>query len=77
MHISWIVFGDPSWKDYELKLEARKTGGTEGFLVLFEHGDVTTSPELRAAVELAATEPAAAQAHLERWLGGRTEFIKA
>ncbi|MBK9116715.1 MAG: ATP-dependent DNA helicase RecG [Betaproteobacteria bacterium] len=30
-----------------------------------------------AAVELAATEPAAAQAHLERWLGGRTEFIKA
>jgi len=30
-----------------------------------------------AAVELAAKEPAAAQAHLDRWLGGRAEFIKA
>src|SRR4029453_18989436 len=29
------------------------------------------------ADELLAREPAAAQAHLERWLGGRTEFIKA
>ena len=25
----------------------------------------------------AAKDPAAAQAHLERWLGGRAEFIKA
>jgi ATP-dependent DNA helicase RecG len=30
-----------------------------------------------AAEELLAREPAAAQAHLERWLGGRAEFIKA
>jgi ATP-dependent DNA helicase RecG len=30
-----------------------------------------------AAEELLAREPAAAQAHLARWLGGRAEFIKA
>ena len=30
-----------------------------------------------AATELLDKEPAAAQAHLERWLGGKAEFIKA
>jgi ATP-dependent DNA helicase RecG len=30
-----------------------------------------------AAEELLAREPAAAAAHLERWLGGRAEFIRA
>ena len=30
-----------------------------------------------AANELLEKEPAAAQAHLERWLGGKAEFIKA
>jgi ATP-dependent DNA helicase RecG len=30
-----------------------------------------------AAAELLEKEPAAAAAHLERWLGGRQEFIKA
>ncbi len=29
------MFGDSSWTDYEYTLEARKTGGAEGFLVLF------------------------------------------
>ena len=29
------VLGDPDWTDYEFTLEAKKTGGTEGFLVLF------------------------------------------
>ena len=30
-----LVFGDGKWKDYEFTLEARKTGGQEGFLILF------------------------------------------
>ncbi|HEY3863815.1 MAG TPA: alpha-L-arabinofuranosidase C-terminal domain-containing protein [Verrucomicrobiae bacterium] len=30
------VTGDPSWKDYTLTLRARKLGGSEGFLILFE-----------------------------------------
>ena len=30
-----------------------------------------------AAQELLDGEPAAAEAHLERWLGGREEFFKA
>jgi ATP-dependent DNA helicase RecG len=30
-----------------------------------------------AAIELLQKDPAAAAAHLERWLGGRAEFIKA
>lgn len=29
------TFGDPDWTDYELSLQARKTGGSEGFLILF------------------------------------------
>lgn len=29
-----LVFGKPTWTDYELTLEARKTGGDEGFLIL-------------------------------------------
>ncbi len=30
-----LVFGDPAWTDYEFTLEAQKTGGSEGFLILF------------------------------------------
>ena len=30
-----ITFGDPNWQDYEYTLEAKKTGGQEGFLILF------------------------------------------
>lgn len=30
-----LVFGDREWTDYEYTLEAQKTGGSEGFLVLF------------------------------------------
>jgi alpha-L-arabinofuranosidase len=29
-----LTFGDPAWTDYEFTLEALKTGGQEGFLVL-------------------------------------------
>ena len=36
-----LMFGDPSWTDYELQCEARKTGGAEGFLLLVR----STSPE--------------------------------
>ncbi|MCX5683015.1 MAG: DUF1080 domain-containing protein, partial [Planctomycetota bacterium] len=30
-----LTFGDATWKDYEYTLEACKTGGSEGFLILF------------------------------------------
>ncbi len=30
-----LVFGDKNWSDYEFSLEAQKTGGSEGFLILF------------------------------------------
>ncbi|MCL2349363.1 MAG: DUF1080 domain-containing protein, partial [Planctomycetaceae bacterium] len=30
-----LTFGDTNWSDYEYTLEAQKTGGAEGFLVLF------------------------------------------
>ncbi len=30
-----LIFGDESWADYEYTLEAQKTGGAEGFLILF------------------------------------------
>jgi len=30
-----LTFGDPSWTDYQFTFEAIKTGGAEGFLVLF------------------------------------------
>ncbi|MFO0927235.1 MAG: alpha-L-arabinofuranosidase C-terminal domain-containing protein [Gemmataceae bacterium] len=29
-----LLFGDPRWTDYEFTVEARKTGGDEGFLIL-------------------------------------------
>jgi alpha-N-arabinofuranosidase len=34
-----FVFGDNSWKNYELSLQALKEGGAEGFLVLFRAKD--------------------------------------
>jgi alpha-L-arabinofuranosidase len=34
------VIGDSSWKDYTLTLQARKLGGEEGFLILFETVDL-------------------------------------
>jgi len=30
-----LTFGDENWTDYEYTLEAKKTGGQEGFLILF------------------------------------------
>lgn len=30
-----LMFGETSWTDYELLLEAQKTGGSEGFLIIF------------------------------------------
>jgi alpha-N-arabinofuranosidase len=30
-----LVFGDRAWTDYEYTLEAQKTGGAEGFLIIF------------------------------------------
>ncbi|MHB8951984.1 MAG: family 16 glycoside hydrolase [Pirellulaceae bacterium] len=30
-----FTFGSPDWTDYEFTLEAQKTGGAEGFLILF------------------------------------------
>ncbi len=30
-----LTFGDPKWQNYEYTLEAKKTGGQEGFLILF------------------------------------------
>jgi alpha-L-arabinofuranosidase len=32
---SWVTTGDPAWTDYTLSVKARKTGGAEGFLILF------------------------------------------
>ena len=34
-----FVFGDPSWDDYELTLQAHKGRGAEGFLILFRASD--------------------------------------
>lgn len=34
-----LLFGDRKWRDYEFTLEAKKTGGGEGFLVLFRVTD--------------------------------------
>jgi alpha-N-arabinofuranosidase len=34
-----MEFGDPSWGDYELTLEAKKDGGNEAFLILFRASD--------------------------------------
>jgi len=30
-----LTFGDPKWTDYEFSVEAKKTSGAEGFLILF------------------------------------------
>lgn len=35
-----LLFGETSWQDYEITLQAKRLGGEEGFLVLFRaHGD--------------------------------------
>ncbi len=36
------TFGNPAWTDYEFSLEARKDGGSEGFLILFRAQDNQT-----------------------------------
>jgi alpha-N-arabinofuranosidase len=34
-----LLFGDTAWTDYECTLQAQKTGGSEGFLILFRETD--------------------------------------
>ena len=31
-----LMVGDANWNDYTLSLKARKTGGDEGFLIMFQ-----------------------------------------
>ncbi len=35
----WAITGDPKWTEYTVKLKARKTGGREGFLILWHATD--------------------------------------
>jgi alpha-L-arabinofuranosidase len=37
---TWAIAGDPTWTDYTIKLKARKTGGAEGFLILWHAKDL-------------------------------------
>jgi len=32
---TWTIIGDPKWSNYTIRLRARKLGGDEGFIVLF------------------------------------------
>lgn len=34
-----LPFGDAAWANYEISLQAQKTGGSEGFLILFRYAD--------------------------------------
>ena len=36
---TWGTVGDPTWTNYTLSLKARKTGGNEGFLILYHAVD--------------------------------------
>lgn len=36
----WATTGDPGWTDYTYSLKARKTGGSEGFIILFHVKDI-------------------------------------
>ncbi|MCA9240578.1 MAG: DUF1080 domain-containing protein, partial [Planctomycetales bacterium] len=34
-----FLFGDPTWQDYEITLQARKVRGSEGFMIMFRATD--------------------------------------
>jgi alpha-L-arabinofuranosidase len=65
---TWGITGDPKWTNYTLRLKARKTGGNEGFLILFHAVDsenfvwwnvggwTNTKSQLSARVEGSGTE---------------------
>ena len=60
----------------------RKIGARQSGVPLLRFADLERDVALieqarDGAEELLAREPAAAAAHLERWLGGRAEFIRA
>ena len=58
-------------------LGARQSGQPLLRFADLEHDAALIEQAQAAAAELLAKDPAAAQAHLARWLGGRAEFIKA
>jgi alpha-L-arabinofuranosidase len=37
--VSWTLAGDPTWTDYTISLRARKLGGDEGFIILWQAAD--------------------------------------
>jgi len=58
-------------------LGARQSGVPLLRFANLEHDVALIEQAREAATELMEKEPAAAQAHLARWLGGKAEFIKA
>lgn len=36
---AYVIAGSKQWSDYRLELEAKKTGGSEGFLIIFRYTD--------------------------------------
>lgn len=78
-----LLVGDPSWKNYTISLKARKTGGREGFLVLFQSADekdrnwwnIGGWGNTSHAVEIGAAESPHAPGKIEtgRWYDVRVE----
>jgi hypothetical protein len=64
-----FLFGDTAWRDYEFTLEARKDGGSEGFLVIFR----ATNPSDLYWFNIGGWSNS--ENALERHVGGRKEII--
>ena len=60
----------PTLEKVTARIEQRSRAARGAYLELIERAR-------DAADELLRREPAAAHAHLERWLGGKQEFFKA
>ena len=79
------IAGDKSWKDYTLTLKARKLGGAEGFLILFNMQDEHAKTwwniggwgNARHGLELAGADAPAVEGRIEtgRWYDIKVESL--
>jgi alpha-L-arabinofuranosidase len=79
------IVGDKSWKDYTLTLKARKLGGAEGFLILFNVQDESAKSwwniggwgNVRHAIEMDGVNSPAVEGRIEtgRWYDIKIEKL--
>jgi len=77
-----VEAGDPAWRDLDIRGPGEFLGARQSGAPLLRFADISVDVELlewarRQAPRMLSETPESAHKHIERWMGGKSEFLKA